>query len=450
MPSNQDRSSGSDIEPGEIGQWGAPVLRRVTITSAVIVLLIIVFPRFATINVCGAGLLASVISLAVVSNAYSRSLLSISENYFQPVTLAALGFGIWSLIACAWSASPLTGLTKVVLYFGLVGVFLSGRSAIETLDRQALHAIARGIIAGLLIGAVYLCVETVTSRGVTRFLWEHFESLRPDDPKHIRFYKGHVSWVSDANINRVTAVFTMFLLPALLLSSGILKGRLKTVAVVLFAFTAALLLLKTRHQTSQIAIVAGVGLFALASVSVFAARQIAIGGWIVATALMLPLAITAYNSGLHQSSWLFQTAQQRVVIWGFTAEQAFQQPIFGVGTNSTPALDEQRTVKIKPRGYTTALETRAHPHNVYLQVWYELGAIGAFLFGLLGLAKIEHILVFSERARPYALAQLATTAAIIGSSYGLWQTWFQASIVLSMLALVLAAKLSENDDSLKS
>ncbi len=444
MPEIQDRRAAAleqrTLVAASLADHASKIL---TATAAVIMLLMVVFPRFAPVNAYALALVATLVAFALVSNTYTAALKSNATDFSHPITLASLGFGVWCLVACAWSADPAWGAIKALLYFGMVIAAVSGKSLINTLDRPTLEALGRGILIGLLIGAIYLCIETLTSRGITRFVWQHFDSLRPADPKHIRVVNGTVTKVSDANINRVTAVFVMWLWPAFLLTINLCKDKWRTGVLIGLVLVTSILIVSTRHQTSQIAIAGSTVLFCLTAVSPVAARRLTIGGWIIATALMLPLAITAYNSGLHKSPWLFSTAQQRIIIWGYTAEQAFQRPIIGVGTDATPALDEQRTVKIKPPGYPIALATRAHPHNVYIQVWYELGAIGAFLFGLLGLALIEYIAVMNSRVQPYAMASFITVAAMISSSYGLWQTWFQASIVFSLVALLLAARLTD-------
>ena len=45
-------------------------------------------------------------------------------------------------------------------------------------------------------------------------------------------------------------------------------------------------------------------------------------GWITATLLVVPIATYSYERGeLHFASWLPHTARQRIILWGYTAEQ---------------------------------------------------------------------------------------------------------------------------------
>ena len=181
----------------------------------------------------------------------------------------------------------------------------------------------------------------------------------------------------------------------------------------------------------------------LAQVAPVVARRLVAAGWIAVTALVVPLSLAAYSNNLQLSPELFNTAKARIIIWGYTAEQVLHKPLIGVGTNATGIIDQQRgTAKERPAGYASAEETRAHPHNFYLQVWYELGAVGAVLFGLAGLAVLAAIRRLPGTLHPIALAQFTMTAAMIGSSYGLWQTWLQASIAFAIIALLMAMKLA--------
>jgi O-antigen ligase len=114
--------------------------------------------------------------------------------------------------------------------------------------------------------------------------------------------------------------------------------------------------------------------------------------------------------------------------------------VLGVGTNSTRYLDRARQTRdsVKLNNYVVPLETRAHPHNVYLQIWYELGAIGVFTFAYMCLSFFSRISLLGESKR-FGLAQFAVCGAAIAPSYGFWQNWFQSAIVLSILVLVLVA-----------
>ena len=79
-----------------------------------------------------------------------------------------------------------------------------------------------------------------------------------------------------------------------------------------------------------------------------------------------------------------------------------------------------------------------HSHNVFLQTWYELGAIGAFLFLLAGCGVIGLIARLPAAAQSFILAQFATFFAIAAFSWGVWQSWLMALTGLAPIYAALA------------
>jgi O-antigen ligase len=79
-----------------------------------------------------------------------------------------------------------------------------------------------------------------------------------------------------------------------------------------------------------------------------------------------------------------------------------------------------------------------HPHNGALQLWLELGVIGA----LIGAALMLALGVAASRsAAPAAGAGMLASAAVTGMlSFGLWQAWWVASLLLAMVALALVPR----------
>jgi hypothetical protein len=84
-----------------------------------------------------------------------------------------------------------------------------------------------------------------------------------------------------------------------------------------------------------------------------------------------------------------------------------------------------------------------HPHNAYLHVWMELGAVGALLAAMVAAGLLGLILRLSHDARVQALGAAAATSFLVNASvsFGIWQSWFLATAVLGAFALVLVAGL---------
>ena len=144
--------------------------------------------------------------------------------------------------------------------------------------------------------------------------------------------------------------------------------------------------------------------------------------------LVVPLATLAYHSELYLAAWMPHSAQHRIVIWGHTSNQIAKAPILGSGINTARALND-------PAGYDAPLApgsdfrltTGLHSHNVYLQAWYETGAVGALLLLAIGLLVLSALTRAPRDVQPYLYATFATCALLGGTSFSLWQPWFMAS-----------------------
>ena len=132
------------------------------------------------------------------------------------------------------------------------------------------------------------------------------------------------------------------------------------------------------------------------------------------------------------------SALHRMVIWRYVADHIAEKPIAGWGYESSRIIGHKETFSTPlPSGIVLTGEILPlHPHNETLQVWLELGAVGAgllavFLWGVIGsLQKPEY-----RHAAPYAAAMIAGTFFICNVSYGIWQSWWTSSIWLAAATL---------------
>lgn len=132
------------------------------------------------------------------------------------------------------------------------------------------------------------------------------------------------------------------------------------------------------------------------------------------------LAAMAPNVG---ASWA-----ERLRIWAFTTDQIAAAPFFGQG------LDASRTF-----GAAVPL----HPHSASLQLWLELGAVGAALAGLFWVVLFSAAGRLGGRDRTMAACACAAAASYftIGAlSFGVWQEWWLAVGALGAAAVLAVAR----------
>ena len=411
----------------------------VTVLVAIATAFCIVVPRVAPLVVIAITMIAAV--LLLVREGRERGWQSaLSGTLLRP----EMPFIIWVFVACLWASLPASGLLKSAFLAGIVIHAIIISRHLGDLRQGDVEAIGKGLLIGFLVGGAYLVMEITLRDYVGRFVLTYLPDLDRGLAKHSTMKNGVVTRVSGAHITRVAVVFALLLFPAFLAARRFLTGTWQKVA---YGLIAAFVLVVVVHphshsQTAQLALVAGL---VFAAVAYFWPR---FGTWAAGASfagalfLIIPLSLGMYAAGLHENEDLFTSARARVIIWNYTSERILERPILGVGTNSTRYLDEQRPKVVAPEAKKLIVEaqTRAHPHNVYLQVWYELGLIGALLFALLGLSLLWRIDQLPQDRTFFAIGHFAISMTVIASTYGLWQNWFQSIIVLSILALLVLAR----------
>jgi O-antigen ligase len=151
------------------------------------------------------------------------------------------------------------------------------------------------------------------------------------------------------------------------------------------------------------------------------------------------------------------SSAHRILIWKNTAEHIKQKLFIGSGLDATRGLytAKDRIIYDFPSSLSNGAAYSVfyepiplHPHNAILQLWLELGAVGALIgLGLL-LAILRSIrggrLLRMDQA--VALGLFSTTLTLASISFGIWQGWWLSSILLiSAYFISLSEKPTEKD-----
>jgi O-antigen ligase len=158
-------------------------------------------------------------------------------------------------------------------------------------------------------------------------------------------------------------------------------------------------------------------------------------GGIVASLIVLMPSLTSWRPAVDfflDRSWS-GSIWHRAEIWRFVSERIAERPFLGWGMNGSRAIPGgQMTVD----GRSELLPL--HPHNLSLQIWLELGAIGALLLAALLLIIVGRIARVRDSAERFAAgATFSAVFAVAHVSFGIWQGWWLATIWLAA-ALVVA------------
>ncbi|MBT3305287.1 MAG: DUF1674 domain-containing protein [Alphaproteobacteria bacterium] len=363
---------------------------------------------------------------------------------FGPVLIALGVFLLWALASWFWSITPdetlKTGIALAGTFLGGGVLFASGAA----LGIQEKRVFENGILFGGAIGFSLIAVELASDAWLTQSMYGLFNR------RTFSIFGDHTN-VLNSGMAATALFFWSWAL--------IMRSRF-TPKVFVPAICAGLgLIFLTYADAVVLGIALGVAVFAAAIVR---SRWVAwgMGAVVVVGVLSAPMIPDLLPNPLVSGkylSWLTPSSAHRIVIWKNAVDHIEQKPAFGSGFDSTRGLYSVRD-RVKytfPKGivnqsYQVQYEPiPLHPHNAVLQVWLELGAVGA----LIGLALLLFILRAIERnidnrfSRAAALSMFTSALALCSISFGIWQSWWLSSILLSAAFLIASLKGASGDVS---
>ncbi len=358
-----------------------------------------------------------------------------------PVAVILAAFLAWGLGSALWSIQPAETAWRAGKLAALLAAALLTFAAL----RQSNNGVRTALALGLAIAAAYIFFEVPSDMAAGKVIRA---ATGGTEPEFLFFY------------NRGASVFALAVWPAVAGLVG--AGRRWQAFLCMAAAVACVFLLDS--DAARIGIVAGLIICGLTLLRPAAASLLLILGmatWILAApivAAQLDPAVVVRLVPNIQPSHL-----HRVLIWKFAAARALERPIAGWGLGASRSLPEG-TVNLRsavdalpmgPEGDELKLEFAKatfeqmplHPHSITLQVWIELGAVGAAFL----LAAIAIALVAARRR--YAGADLAAFHGLLVSflvianfSYGAWQSWWLAALALALLLLHAGASAPNSPD----
>jgi O-antigen ligase len=199
-------------------------------------------------------------------------------------------------------------------------------------------------------------------------------------------------------------------------------------------------------ESARLAAIAGVVATALAlALPRWTGPALGIGAALLL--LLAPALVHLGFAGGVEAAGLPFSAAHRLLIWDFVAARIWDSPWIGWGMDAARAIPGGGLPPDAAMLGRFGLSARAsdfavvqllplHPHNAALQVWLELGAVGAVLAAWL-LVQLG----LAARSAPAAgcLAAALVTAML---SYGVWQYWWVAGLLLvaAFIPLLSSAK----------
>jgi exopolysaccharide production protein ExoQ len=332
-------------------------------------------------------------------------------------TLAAIALIAWCALSLIWDIQPADGARKLVdLVITLASLLAVLGLAPAMDDRQQRH-IAMALVAGVSVGLIVLCVETGFDFPLYRAV------MGSGDPRLI----------GGVEAKRATDALPLAVWPAALALVRLGKMWLGAALAVVFTGTCAVLTASSATLGMAVSLV----VLVLAVLSVVWTRRLLALAVILAFALIIPGSIYAYRAGASTSHMVKASGRHRTEIWDFAARKSLDRPLFGHGFNSSRFVPNDGEVSqfLGPGHPIIPL----HPHNGYLQIWLELGAAGVLIVGGALFTMLRATVCWPTTSSRFTLAGYAAALVVAGLAFGIWQTWWMATLAFSVAAYRIVA-----------
>lgn len=375
----------------------------------------------------------SALLLLVLVARRQGSLIAVFKQLPMPLAGLLAAFLSFAAISVLWSINP-AGHLRAIVGLGLASLagLVIAASAARLAGRQR-SFFETALIAGGIVGLALIGFEMLTGAVISRAVLElKGKALGPGD-SYLNF------------LNSGVTVVALYMWPWLLA----LRRRFGNAAALLGGIAAVAVLVTGELDTPLLALVLGLIVTAAAMilpgnvpalpgvVARLAAVAIALA---VAAAPLLPGALPDPLTEGAKMPFLSRSAQHRLVIWRTTVDHIAKRPVLGIGFNGSRALyGKEDKVLLKfaiddpSRSWSNLFEPiPLHPHNGILQVWLELGGVGAALLAAILMALLRLVAtVRAERIEWAAgLGMLAAGLSIFSLSFGAWQSWWQGTLWL--------------------
>lgn len=359
--------------------------------------------------------------------------------------LIALLLGL-ALLSATWAADPLFAFSHAIMALFMLFQWQLLTTWVSVQPMRRVRHLSYWLPIAVLIGLAILTFEVYGHQYIRRSLMENYGILSPPTlGRHFQIGSDGEVNIFDFELNRSIAAANMIVWPALLCASSWWSGRKLVLIGIVFVGGVTLATFGSNHETSKIAVVLAIVTFAMAKLIPRMAIASLTAGWLISTFSVVPASLVAYERlQLNSLPWLQFSAQERIIIWGDFGRRVIEAPWFGAGVRTAYVLSERGVASLeKQTGQPRVIAN--HAHNVNLQVWYELGFVGAALFAAAGLSVLLVLSKLAETTQPYALATFAAFLTEIGSSWEIWQRWFFALFVLIAFFVKLGIRSVEKD-----
>lgn len=323
-----------------------------------------------------------------------------------------------------WGALGVSSLSHVLekVYLPAIGYLLAGVAlwtGVRQLSVAQAQKLWRWMVVGFVVSAILFAIEWLGKMPMNSFINELKDKGRPH------------SYDLDRGLVLISFMLWPLLLGLVYYAKSVLWSRL-----LLWSLppVMAFLVGHTMSQASMVGLV--VSYLALICWQIFPRvtpyfmQAGILSGFMAAPWIALWL---ERIFGTDRSLWPDASAGDRIAIWVDTVGHILQRPLTGYGFEAV-------------RYFEGLGAYRGHPHSAPLQLWAELGVMGALVVAIMLGAIVRHICAVSPRqedawGQRLMLASVAGWVLVSSVSYGIWQGWWMATMVTIPLMFAIIRRM---------
>jgi len=342
----------------------------------------------------------------------------------RPALVLAAALLGWCVVSALWSPEGPRALRSTA---SLAALLVLGSMTAAAMMREApahLRRLGPALFIGLALGAALLAFDHASGN------WFRLAVRGFPDMPHI-----------GSGLKPAMSFFALMLPLALAVRAVPLVARLA------LALVGVGLAVWMPGDAARYALLAGLGAAGVALLAPVLVSRVAAGA-LAGFILVAPLLIGAVTARAPDLSGLPFSAIHRVLIWDFVTERIAERPLLGWGMESSRAIPDgvrlfapETLIRFgldsaeERRWFTMAASQRLplHPHNASLQIWLELGVVGAVLAAALAASLL---LASGTGALAAGVVGVVTSASVTGLlSFGVWQPWWVAALMLCVVSV---------------
>lgn len=406
-------NSTANVNLQDRSRYHALSMASLAVAAVVAPLLMVFSTQSASATAPLAAVLAAMAAVGASGQAAVRAWVASAAR--APLALAVTALLVWAAISLLWTPAP---SNSIVTFLALAGMIATTVLLTTLVPRLRVEAAGLWLVTGTTAMAALLAVEVWFDSPLRAAL-----GANPDPSR----------------LNRPMAFLVLLIFPVL---AALLAGR-RYVAALAFAALVACAVLPSTAQAASL----GLGLGGLACAAALARPRIALAlvavtavAGFIAAPFVLPNLLDNLPPGL-ETALKGASARERMAIWQGYGREFWQAPLLGAGFGAAEGMTIVGTIALPwdPRLVERAF-VPGHSHSAFLQVWVELGLVGALAAGLALAGVLAAMGGLPRRACASATGCFVAAYAIAYVGHGAWQAWWYGALAFAMCWIAVLSR----------